>query len=60
MKKSQTVRGQLSSKPRNPYALAARQKAAGSHDRHQTVRSLRRSEKQLLNVRLRQHDLNED
>ncbi|GGX41451.1 hypothetical protein [Undibacterium squillarum] len=57
MKKSQTVRGEVSAKPRNPYALAARQKAAGSHDRHQTVRSLRRSEKQMLNARLRQRDL---
>lgn len=37
-----------SSKPRNPLAVVARQRKAGSHDANNTARHLRRLEKQSL------------
>jgi hypothetical protein len=36
------------SKPRNPHALAARQRAAGAHGAHLARRKQRRTEKQAL------------
>ena len=60
MKKVKVLRGELAAKPRNPYALAARLKAAGSHERHQTSRTIRRREKQQLNARIAIRDLADD
>ncbi|MBI3229297.1 MAG: hypothetical protein HYZ45_03680 [Burkholderiales bacterium] len=37
-----------SSKPRNPMAVVARQRKAGSHDAHNTARYQRRQQKQVL------------
>jgi hypothetical protein len=37
-------------KPRNPHALAARQRNAGAHGEHQVKRKQRRSEGQALRL----------
>lgn len=40
-------------KPRNPLAIAARQRKAGAHEDLHNARHQRRSEKQALNLMLR-------